>query len=150
MIAIDKARIVSGVGGAGLIFGAFLPWVEASAAFGISKSVAGTDGSNDGWFTLGAGVLIVILAAVRVSTMRGWPTIILGLIAGGIGIYDFVDIRDRIDAAERAAASIDASVGFGMWLTLIAAAAAIVGGVLALQAENETTEPAADDSGYTG
>jgi hypothetical protein len=107
-----------------MAFGAFGPWVTA-----LGASVAGTDGSNDGWFVLGAAVLSAIaLLAFRHSPGR-WKVIGI-LIFGGISTY--VTIHDRqnvghaINSSGNALVRSLVHVGWGLTLAMVASISLVV------------------------
>src|SRR5262245_30813228 len=165
------AGIVAIVGGALLAIASFLAWAEVSGA-GASVTANGVDGS-DGYLTLGAGVVALLVGVAIV--MRGAkriPAVLLilaGIVGGGLGLYDAVTAKDSVlDAAaeelapalgastERVRAALDQAVGsgrievsvsFGLYLVVAGGLVALVGGVLALR--EAAAEPAATTSGST-
>src|SRR3990170_873229 len=92
------------LGGAGLAIGSFLPWGEI---FGITAS--GMDGS-DGWFTLNAGILLVVVGYLAFSGRQalpvwlGWAALVIG---AGVAILNYF--------------------GIGMWIMLAGSVVAVVG-----------------------
>jgi hypothetical protein len=119
------------LGGAGALFlGALLPWAMVGA---FTKN--GTEG--DGVLTLVGGVVIAALALAsrsRSDTAQvkrlGVAIVIIALLAGAVGIYDLVDIARGADAG---AFHLDASPGIGLYLTVLGAGVALVGGVMLLR-----------------
>ncbi len=103
--------------------GAFLPWATVSSFFG-SASTSGIDG--DGKFTL--------VCAIAIGVMFGlWkrPALIVAAVIAGIalivGILDLVDVgRATADFGRL----VDASPGIGLFLTVLAALAALVLGLM--------------------
>ena len=138
------------VSGALLAIGSFLTWVTVSASvpaanFSQKISAGGTE-VDDGWITLVCGV-VAIVAGVMFMQKIGKPRLaaILGLIAGAIalivGIIDFSDASGQVDvpaAVTAAGGKIDASVGIGLYLVLLAALGVIVGGVMLLRSGSGT------------
>jgi hypothetical protein len=122
----QRARISLGTAGGGLVLGAFLPWMDVDGPLGLSLSVRGTDGSNDGWVTLLCGGVVIAVVALYQVRSRAVIAGLCGVVAGAVGLYDFRDIRDRIDNLHVGSTTVDGSVGNGLWLTLIAAVAVIV------------------------
>lgn len=118
------------IAGAGLlaIIGAFLPWASVSASIGASsfnKSVSGIDGS-DGWITLFVGLIaaaVAVAAAVLPSTIgplrliSGIVAAIAGLIVAGLGGYDLANVTS---VASKYSSLVNASTGFGLYLTVFA------------------------------
>jgi Protein of unknown function (DUF2510) len=117
-------------GGAALVaFGAFLPWVKASAgAFSASKS--GIEG--DGVFTLVLAVVIVIsFTLVKSRRAAGTTALSLGAVTGVVAGYELFDISSKADAISTGL-DVSASPGVGLLLTGLAACAIVVGAALAL------------------
>jgi len=117
---IRKSGLISA---AILALGALLPWATVTSVFG-TISVAGTHG--DGVLTL--------LCAVAIGVMFGlWkrPALIVAAVLAGIaslvGVIDLVNIGR---AAADLGGFIDASPGIGLFLTVLAAIAALVLGVM--------------------
>jgi hypothetical protein len=115
------------IGGVLVAVGSFMPWISASTIFGtITQSGMG----GDGVFTLAAGVIIAFVggmllsgsSATRVTRSLLWTAIVLVTL---IWIFDFVDIRNRVELVDTAFSS--GSVGYGMWL-MAAGAVVTVGG----------------------
>ena len=126
------ARVLVLGGAVALVIGAFMPWVKASLGF-LSVQRSGIDG--DGAFTLVCGIAAAVLFWVVVSRAGRIIVLIAGGFALAISIYDIVNISSKADELSSAsgAFSIDASVGLGLWLSAIAAAAVVVGAVLAIR-----------------
>lgn len=123
---IQRARIALGVAGAALILGALMAWIKVSGPLGISFTVNGTDDTRDGWVTLVCGVIVIAVVLFLQSVpARSIVTGVIGLAALGVAVYDWSDVRDRIDKAQKASPTIHGSVGMGLWLTLFAAAAVV-------------------------
>jgi hypothetical protein len=103
--------------GALVMLGSLLPWATVSSAFG-QISLAGTEG--DGKFTLGLG------AAIIVGFVGGWVWLQGPAALGALGLsaYHVVDVSNN--AAEVDSDFVRASVGWGLWLTFIAAIVAVV------------------------
>lgn len=133
-------------GGAAIIGGSVAPWAQVSAGI-FSRSIGGMDG--DGKLTLAAGVLIVILALVAsASPGRGASVtvLLLGLVAGGIAIYDTVNVADKAQQAENTSSLVTANVGWGLYVVMGGAAIALVG---ALMRSGEKRTESADRAATT-
>jgi hypothetical protein len=125
--------MVAVFGGAGLlVLGSFLPWVKASIGI-LSAEKAGIDG--DGVFTLGLGVVAVLVFALMKSQPGRVLTLVAGLLASAVALYDIVDVNNK--AAELSSRSgpfqIEASVGIGLWLSLVGGVAVVIGAILAMR-----------------
>jgi hypothetical protein len=130
------------LGGAALVvLGAFLPWVKAQAGiFSVTKN--GIDG--DGVLTLLLAIALgIVFPAGRPAKTVGWIVITLSGLILAIALYDTVDISNKADELTRSNALVDVSakVGIGLWLTLAAGVAALVGGILALNAHRPPVRP---------
>jgi Protein of unknown function (DUF2510) len=127
------------IGAAALIVGALLPWATASAGF-ISVSKAGTDG--DGVITLVLGAVIALFALFAWKPQSHQLAVIVGvgagLAAGGVAIYDIVNVSNAVNTAQSRSTLVHASVGSGLYVTAVGAAIAIVG---ALVKNGETKKP---------
>jgi hypothetical protein len=119
------------VGALVLAVGSIGPWAEISAGF-FSQSVNGTDG--DGTITLVAAILILVIAVVTASTNAKSGLVVIALlaamIAGGTGIIDAIDVRNRASDLADVTRFADAHVGWGLWATIGGAAVALVGAFL--------------------
>ena len=117
------------------VIGALLPWAQINLSFGaegLSANVNGTEG--DGVITLVLGILLGAVAVLALAT-RGvarWAAVV-GIVAAvimtAIAVIDIVDVNRT---AGDISPLVDVSVGAGLWVTLIAGLAGIVGGVLML------------------
>ncbi|GEE02480.1 hypothetical protein nbrc107696_29260 [Gordonia spumicola] len=130
--------ILWGVVGASvvLLIAAFLPWASVEAG-PFSQTVSGTTDGRDGVFTL---VLALIAGGIAGSAVfltakqpalplaAGIGAVVAGVISALIAIIDIVDIQGN---APSGLADVSVSVGFGLWLTLLAAVVlAAAGGAL--------------------
>jgi hypothetical protein len=125
-----------------LIVGALLPWATASAGF-ISVSKAGTDG--DGVITLILGVVIALLALFAWKPQPHQLAVIVGvgagLAAGGVAIYDIVNVSDAVNTAQTQSALVHASVGSGLYVTAVGAGIAIFGALVKNGETHKEAEP---------
>src|SRR5439155_3501677 len=92
-----------------------------------------------GKLTIAAGIGILLLALVTSSSSgsRGSAVVVLllALAAGGIGLYDTINVNDKAREAENTSSLISANVGWGLYVVLGGAAVALVGALMRL---NET------------
>jgi hypothetical protein len=122
--------------GVAAIIAAFLPWITVSAPFYGSISRSGIDNGGDGTITavLGLVVVIVALTCRRFSDrVVGIVVICLGVAVGAIGAWDWHNLNDKIHLATSQSNLIAASVGVGLYVTIAAAIAAVVAGVLRME-----------------
>ena len=106
-----EGREVAMGAGVAVVVGSISPWATITTVFG-SVSVNGTDG--DGKLTLGLGVALCLFALLR-RPAAAFIAAGLTALAGG---YDLINIRDKVGEFESDVAS--ASVGWGLWLVVIA------------------------------
>jgi hypothetical protein len=143
------------LGGVIAAVGSFMTWANVTVS-DVSASAKGTDGS-DGYITLVAGIVLVLLGAVALRAGKR-PLAILAILAGGIaagvGIYDAATAEDSVlDAvAEQVAPQVGASVPavreilqqsadngdldiqiqIGLYLVIAGGALGLLGGVIGL------------------
>lgn len=122
-------------GGLLITLGSLLPWATATAPFLGTINVSGVDG--DGKITLILGVLILLTGVARFarSSLPGLLQVspaVLGLIVGIVAGIDLVNVSSRIsDLKAEAQGLATASVGVGLWVTLLGAILAVYAGVAA-------------------
>lgn len=112
------------------MLGTFLPWVNIP----ILGSYNGTRG--DGWITFVLFALIVFLAIVgnRQHVLKGlhfFITMLFSVAAGGFGLWKIIDFQTSIgssasDNALTRAVGSAVSVGFGLYLIVIAGLAVLI------------------------
>jgi hypothetical protein len=106
-----------------------LPWVKVGFL-----SANGTDG--DGVLTLLLGIGIALISWLsRRPTRAAWILLVLAGLATAIGVYDVGNItaKGKDLGSGSTAIHISASVGIGLWLTVVAAVAVLVGAVMGLR-----------------
>jgi hypothetical protein len=123
-----------------MVVSAFLPWVTASGGFiNISRNAMQL-GDQQG-FSVDGVVLIVLglvtaLIGVTRLTQAAVPSfiqrspIITGAAAGFVALDRLPAINDLVQRVHSASALISASVGFGLWVAVVAGALAIIGGLV--------------------
>lgn len=124
---LSTGQIVAGVGGIGLVVGAFLPWISLQTIFGtIEKN--GWDG--DGKITLTCGVIVAALVFMD----EKWAQVV-AVVAGAVAVLvcglDYLDVSDRVSEANQTD-GIAGSVGVGLYLSLAGALAATAGAAIRL------------------
>jgi Protein of unknown function (DUF2510) len=119
-------RVLLFGGAAGLAIGALLPWVKAEAGI-FSATKNGIEG--DGVLTLLLAIAIALVCwLARRPRRAAVVAIVLAGLAAAIGIYDMVDITNKAnDLASSTAIHVSATIGVGLWLTVLAAVAVIIG-----------------------
>jgi hypothetical protein len=118
-------------GGAGaLAIGSLLPWVKASVGlFTVTRN--GTDG--DGVITLIiAGLAALLYLVIKPRPAAEWVAVALGGVAGAIAVYDIADVANRAQELAASDSTVSASIGFGLIVAAIGAAAVVVGGIIGI------------------
>jgi hypothetical protein len=146
-MSFTPVQVVALLGFAGVMVGSFLPWAQAGFF-----SVNGTDG--DGILTL---VIGAVAFAVTLVSKGAGPMLIsffAGLLAGGIAVYDAMNIADY--AAEQSDPDslfrIQVNIGTGLYLVILSAGAGTLGSFLRIweteQARRHVAYRAGGDDGW--
>jgi hypothetical protein len=111
----------------GIVVGAYLPWVTGTislAKFGRS----GFDYGSGIGYCIGAMALACsALLSVRMRPFR-WLTIILSFVIAGFVVKDVLhsyDVMQEMNGFR----SVDAEMGWGLWIMIVASAIAMIGAV---------------------
>ena len=148
--------ILAIAGGALLGIGSFLAWAEVSGG-GTSVTAKGIDGS-DGYITLGAGGVALLVGVVQIRQTRralAIIAIVAGLVGGGVAVYDALTAKDSVldSAAEELAPAVGASpervrelldqaidagqlsisLSTGIYVVIVGGMLALVGGIMSLE-----------------
>lgn len=108
-----------------MLVGALGPWIKA-----LGVSVSGTDGSNDGWFVVGAAVFAGVLAALTHRNRGAGLCALIGGVAGlAVSAYDRNNVQDKINSGGELLRNV-ATVGWGLNLCLAASISLGVAGVV--------------------
>ncbi len=137
------------LGGAAVTFiAAFMTWGSINLpseleGFGVATSASGMDG-GDGKLTVLMAIAVGALCVVQL--IKGWNkgmaigAISCASISTLVGVMNYFDIKD-VSGDMPAGFDVSVSVGFGLYLTILAGIAMIVGSVLHFKG-NTTTESA--------
>lgn len=166
--------ILAIVGGVGLAISAFLSWGTVSLDVGkfasalgvdpnlfppgsipgVSQSVSGTDGW-EGKVAVAAGIAAIVVGVIVMREARkglGVLLLVVGIIGGGVALYDVLTVNSQKDAAIEDAApdlsalglqtsqlsdAIDVSLDAGIWICIIAGIVVIAGGLMVRAGEGE-------------
>lgn len=112
--------------GLGLV-GSIGPWAKISTFYG-SSTLSGTD--SDGQITMVLFVIAGILAVVGTARGATVATLVVSLLAAVVAVIDIADVRDAAGEVDASTGGLmKGSVGWGLWLVLVAAVAAFVASV---------------------
>jgi hypothetical protein len=127
------AKVLVFGGAIALVGGALLPWVRANASF-VTVEQSGID-ITEGAITLVCGIAAAVLFWVVVSQAGRLFTLLAGAFALVISGYKVLDINGKGGEITTAAGvfRVDTTVGLGLWISLIAAIAVVIGAVLAVR-----------------
>jgi hypothetical protein len=137
------------LGGGGLVVGAIMPWVTATAPFVGSVSFAGTKG--DGVLTLMGGALIALLGLVMFGNpSRGGAVVVLlvAIAGGGVCLYDMSNVSNAIAEAENLDVGVTAEVGSGLYVSVVAAIVAVIGALTVLNHTPARRNPPPNGAGF--
>jgi hypothetical protein len=117
-------------GAVAVIIGALLPWASVDTPFG-SVSKNGTDGDGVITIVFGAAAAVLLIIRWNKARARGLTigALVLSVLVGVIAVIDMVDVKSRFSDSP---ITVDASIGIGLWLTLLGALVAVAGTVLSL------------------
>jgi hypothetical protein len=111
----------------GIVAGAYLPWVSGTIALAKFHR-SGFDGGLGLGYCIGAMSLACsALLSVRMRAFR-WLTVILSFVIAGFVVRDVLHSYDVMKDMNRFS-SVDADVGWGLWIMIVAAAIAMIGAV---------------------
>lgn len=108
----SKSNMIVVIASALVVIGAFLTWATVSG-FGQSESATGLD--EDGTITLIIGIATIGAALFLKGRNRMIAVLIGGALVTLIAVIDVVDVMTAADDFE----GLEASVGIGLWLTLL-------------------------------
>jgi len=139
--------ILTLVGAAGMIVGAFLVWIREASAKGIDigdRAFIQTNINLHADFVKSVGFAFIVLGLVAIVGMAprsGWLT----SFAGALAIGGFVLLAIQLNRAP--ATSFPSSVGVGAWLALAGGVVALIGGFFGTRARAVDYEAAPPGAG---
>lgn len=111
----------------GVVVGAYLPWISGTIGLATFHRSGFDDGLGLG-YSIGAMALACsALLSVRMRPFR-WLTIVLSFVITGFVVRDVLHSYDVMQDMNRFR-SVDADVGWGLWIMIVAAAIAMIGAV---------------------
>jgi hypothetical protein len=127
---MHKGQQVILIGAICLIVGTLLPWASVASVLGITISKAGYEG--DGLISGGIGVLLLLSALLskgKPGKMYSPAASVFALVAGVVAILDIINVSQVITRTS-ADSTVIASVGSGLYVTLLGALLGFVGGLV--------------------
>lgn len=148
---VKGAAAVVALGAVLAVIATLLPWIKASTGFG-SVSRSGLDFADDAKILLVLGILAGLVALGRLtgwempSVLRG-SVVIAGLIMVADSIYDYTQVKDRVDSAA-GQDTVLVTMGTGVYLAIAGSVLVLLGGLALASAAKaaRTAEPAEDRS----
>jgi hypothetical protein len=120
------AMIVS-LAAVGIVVGAYLPWISGTIGLADFQRSGFDNGLGVG-YCIGAGALALsAMLSVQMRVFR-WLTIILSFVIAGFVVRDVLHSYDVMQDMNRYR-TVDANVGWGLWIMIVAASIAMIGAV---------------------
>lgn len=115
------------LGAAGMIVGAFVPWIRGSETTGVDRqfSVFFSTGAGESGFITSAGFVLIVLAVLALLGLAfrvGWLT----SLAGALGLLAMVLF---VITVLRSGGGIG-DLSFGTWLSVVGSILALIAGIL--------------------
>jgi hypothetical protein len=111
-----------------IVVGAYLPWISGTIGGIAPFERTGFDEGLGIGYSIGAMSLAVsALLSVRMRIFR-WLTVIVSFVVAGFVVRDLLDSFDRMQEMNRSS-SVDANMGWGLWIMIVAAAIAMFAAV---------------------
>ena len=111
----------------GIVIGAYLPWVSGTIGLAKFHRSGFDDGLGLGYCIGAMSLACSALLSVRMRAFR-WLTIILSFVIAGFVVRDVLHSYDVMQNMNRFS-SVDANVGWGLWIMIVAAAIGMIGAV---------------------
>lgn len=111
----------------GVVVGAYLPWISGTIGLAHFTRSGFDDGLGSG-YTIGATALAIsAMLSVQLRPFR-WLTIALSFAITGFVVRDVLHSYDVMQQMNRSQ-TIDANVGWGLWIMIVASAISMIGAV---------------------
>jgi hypothetical protein len=111
----------------GVVAGAYLPWISGTIGLAHFHQSGFDDGLGVGYCIGALALAISALLSVRMRAFK-WLTIILSFVIAGFVVRDVLHSHDLMQKMNRYQ-TVDANVGWGLWIMVVAAAIAMIGAV---------------------
>jgi Protein of unknown function (DUF2510) len=139
----NRGGLVVLVGALVLAIGSALAWAKVEAGL-FSRSIAGTDGDGKITIAIAAVVGVAALVGMLRAPVSGGAVILAlvgGIAAGGVAVYDIVNVNNKIDEVSSATSLVTASVGIGLYVCVGGAAMIVVGALMVSSAVKAAAAP---------
>jgi hypothetical protein len=120
------AMIVS-LAAVGIVVGAYLPWISGTIGLAPFHKSGFDNGLGFGYCIGAMALACSALLSVRMRPFR-WLTIILSFVIAGFVVKDVLHSYDVMQEMNRYR-SVDADLGWGLWIMIVASAIAMIGAV---------------------
>jgi hypothetical protein len=111
----------------GIVAGAYLPWVSGTIGLARFHRSGFDDGLGVGYCIGAMALACSALLSVRMRAFR-WLTIILSFVIAGFVVRDVLHSYDVMQEMNRYR-TVNADVGWGLWIMIVAAAIGMIGAV---------------------
>jgi hypothetical protein len=126
------ATIVA-LAGCAIVIGAYLPWISGTIGLAAFHRSGFDDGLGVGYSIGAIALAISALLSVRMRVFR-WLTIILSFVIAGFVVRDVLHTYDAIQEWNRST-TVNANLGWGLWIMIVAAAIGMIGSVRLSESE---------------
>jgi hypothetical protein len=120
------ATIVA-LAGCALVIGAYLPWVSGTIGIAPFHHSGFDDGLGLGYSIGAMAMATSALLSVRMRVFK-WLTVILSFVIAGFVVRDVLHTYDSIQQWNTSS-TVDANMGWGLWIMIVAAAIGMIGSV---------------------
>jgi hypothetical protein len=111
----------------GVVVGAYLPWISGTIGLAPFDKSGFDDGLGFGYCIGAMALAFSALLSVRMRPFR-WLTMILSFVIAGFVVKDVLHSYDVMQEMNRYR-TVDADLGWGLWIMIVAAAIAMIGAV---------------------
>ncbi len=111
----------------GIVAGSYLPWISGTIGLAHFTRSGFDDGLGAGYTIAAMALAISALLSVQMRPFR-WLTIILSFVITGFVVRDVLHSYDAMQNMNRYR-TVDANVGWGLWIMIVASAIAMIGAV---------------------
>jgi hypothetical protein len=111
----------------GIVVGAYLPWISGTIGLAKFHRSGFDDGLGLGYCIGAMALACSALLSVQMRAFR-WLTVVLSFVISGFVVRDVLHSYDTMQNMNRYR-TVNADVGWGLWIMIVAAAIAMIGAV---------------------